>query len=311
MESEFLSPYEHCTLCPRSCGINRKEKRGFCEEGDVPYIVWAGLHKGEEGPISGENGSGMLFFRGCSLGCSTCQNKQISSQSEKNSFGRPYTIEKIVSTMLSLQKMGATTISFVTAEHFAPSVALAIRKAREQGLTIPTVFNTSGFISENTIKILLPYIDIWLWDTKTLSSKVASKYFGTASYPSEEEKSLSFLTSVVDSSKMESTYPRGIIVRHLVLPSHISESKEVIKNFALKYKDKCYFSLMYQFIPMDTKDEALLKKLTEEEVESLENLLYSYDIENGFVQELSETEEDWRPDFKRPNPFPSSFAKPL
>lgn len=308
---DVLSLYEKCTLCPHHCGVNRNEKFGFCKEGAVPNIVWTGLHKGEEAPVSGEHGSGMLFFRGCTLGCPTCQNIQISSNNGKSTLGTDYSIDGMARKMLSLQKSKAATISFVTAEHFAPSLVEAIKKARSMGLTIPTVFNTSGFMTCDTIDLLLPYIDIWLWDTKTLSSSVAKKYFGSKEYPGVEEASLSYLCSKVNSDEMESSYPKGIIVRHLVLPSHLEESKAVIRNFGEKYKDKCYFSLMYQFIPPTNADGDLLKPITKEDTEELEDLLFSLNIENGFIQELSENEEVWRPDFTRDNPFPSNFAKPI
>lgn len=306
-----LSLYENCTLCPHSCGVNRTQTLGFCNESNKPNIVWTGLHKGEEAPVSGENGSGMLFFRGCTLQCPTCQNIQISSNREKESLGRNYTIDQIVEKMLLIQNAGAATISFVTAEHFAPTVVEVVKLAKKHGLKIPTVFNTSGFMAVDTIKLLLPAIDIWLWDTKTLSPIIAEKYFGSKAYPEVEETGLSYLTSCIDSEKLDSDFPKGIIVRHLVLPGHIEESKAVIKNFAEKYKDKCYFSLMYQFIPPENAKGELLTSITKADTEELEDWLFSLDIENGFIQELSSNEELWRPNFTKSNPFPKDFAKAI
>lgn len=308
---DVLEFYKNCTLCPHKCNVDRNKEFGFCKESSTPIIVWCGLHKGEEAPISGEKGSGMLFFRGCTLGCPTCQNIQISDSTKKDDFGHPYTIEEMSRAMLSLQKMGASTISFVTSEHFVPSCIAAIKMARENGLFLPTVFNTSGFMTKDTVKLLLPYIDIWLWDTKTLSSSLSKKYFGSEKYPAVEEEALEFLCENVNSDLLSAPYPKGIIVRHLVLPSHIEESKEVIRNFAHRYKDKCYFSLMYQFISSDDMPNELKVKLTKKDTEELENLLFSLDIENGFIQELSDEEEIWRPNFKNKNPFPSSFATSL
>lgn len=306
-----LSLYENCTLCPHSCSVNRSQAFGFCKESSASNIVWIGLHKGEEAPISGENGSGMLFFRGCTLQCPTCQNIQISSNREKESLGRNYTIDQIAEKMLLLQNAGAATISFVTAEHFAPTVVETVKLARDQGLKIPTVFNTSGFMTVDTIKLLLPVIDIWLWDTKTLSPDIAERYFGSKAYPEVEEEGLSYLTSCIDSENLDSDFPKGIIVRHLVLPGHIEESKAVIRNFAEKYKDKCYFSLMYQFIPPENAKGELLASITKADTEELEDLLFSLDIENGFIQELSPNEELWRPNFSKRNPFPKDFAKTI
>ena len=303
--------YSSCTLCPRKCKVNRHSTFGFCREGATPTIAWYGLHKGEEYPISGEHGSGMLFFKGCSLGCSICQNNQISINSRSFTNYKLSSVEEMADMMINAQNQKAASISFVTAEHFAPHVVGAISTAREKGLVIPTVFNTSGFINKSTIDMLIPYIDIWLWDTKTLSPLVAKKYFGSELYPHSEEESLEYLCSLTDKSDMECKSPHGIIVRHLVLPHCIKESEEVIKNFAEKYKDKCYFSLMYQFIPPQNASEELKKRLTKEDAEYLENVLFENGIENGFIQELDNNEEIWRPDFNRSNPFPDGFATRL
>lgn len=291
--------------------MNRHERGGFCRENDTPTLAWCGLHKGEEYPISGENGSLMFFFKGCSLGCATCQNNQISIDSKEFKNYKTVSSKEIATLMMKAEDVKATSVSFVTAEHFVPHIIEAVSLAREMGFKKPTVFNTSGFMKKETIDLLLPYIDIWLWDTKTLSSTLAEKYFGSAMYPKCEEKALEYLTNKIEGSDFESSFPHGVIVRHLVLPSHIKESEDVVRNFAKKYKDKCYFSLMYQFIPPKNSSDELGTRLSETDTEYLQNILFSEGIENGFIQELCENEEVWRPDFNRKNPFPEGFATPL
>lgn len=284
---------------------------GFCKEGDTPTLAWCGLHKGEEYPISGENGSLMFFFKGCTLGCATCQNNQISIDSKEFKNYKTVSSKDIAMLMMRAEDVKATSVSFVTAEHFVPHIIKAVSIAREMGFKKTTVFNTSGFMKKETIDLLLPYIDIWLWDTKTLSQTLAEKYFGSAMYPKFEEEALEDLLSKIEKSEMETPYPHGVIVRHLVLPSHIKESEDVINNFAKKCKDKCYFSLMYQFIPPKNSSDELKTRLSKEDTERLENIVFESGIENGFIQELSENEEVWRPDFNRKNPFPEGFATPL
>lgn len=305
--------YKKCQLCPHQCSIDRTALSrlaptspatplSFCRESSTPHIAWIGLHKGEEYPISGKNGSGMFFFTGCTLLCPTCQNIQISDRNRDRMLGTYMTEQEVALKMLELQSKGAETISFVTAEHFAPSVVEAVKIARDKGLKIKTVFNTSGYMKKETIELLLPFIDIWLWDMKTLSNNIAKKYFGMENYPEIEEEGLKCLVH----NKAD------VIVRHLVLPSYIAESIDVIKHFGKYYKDDCAFSLMYQFIPpKNTNDANLLKTLTSEDIELLENTVYDCGIENGFIQEKDDNEEVWRPDFTRINPFPSNFATPL
>lgn len=204
--------------------------------------------------------------------------------------------------MLTLQNNGAATISFVTAEHFAPSVIKSIIIAREKGLKLKTVFNTSGYMKRDTIKLLNPYIDIWLWDMKTLSPLIAEKYFGFKNYPEIEEEGIRCLQAL----------KADAIVRHLVIPAFIDESIDVINHFDAHYKDSFAFSLMYQFLPpKDTRDEALLKPLTNDDLERIKDALYSTEIENGFEQDPDPNEEQWRPNFKNLNPFPESFARAI
>ena len=294
--------YLNCHLCPRECGVNRVLKKGYCGEPDTPHVAWIGLHKGEEEPVSGENGSGMFFFTGCTLGCPTCQNIQISNSFRDKTLGKFLSSDEIAKYMLLLEKKGANTISFVTAEHFAPSVAESVKIARSNGLKIKTVFNTSGFMKRSTIEFLLPYVDIWLWDMKTLSPFIAKSYFGLENYPKVEEEGIKVLVN----------NNADVIVRHLVLPSFIKESIDVIKHFGKNYKNNCAFSLMYQFIPpKSTTDKKILKKLTPTDIEFLENTVFDEGIENGYIQEMSENEEIWQPDFKKSNPFPDGFAIPL
>lgn len=286
--------YSNCHLCPRECGVDRYNHIGFCREKAIPRIAWCGLHKGEEGPISGDNGSGMFFFTGCTLGCKYCQNYQISLENDKFDSSVELDEDTAVRLCWELKNMGANTISFVTAEHFAPFVVNLIKKLKKDGFALPFVLNTSGFIGVSTISMLIGLIDIWLWDTKTHSKRVASEFCGCEGYVEVEKKGLDYLCKNDKNSL--------IIVRHLVLPGSEKESAECIKDFE-KYKGRCAFSLMGQFI--SPKDPSLIVK--ENEYNFVKKVLFSTDIEDGFIQELGD-EGSWIPDFYKKNPFPHNFA---
>ena len=295
--------YSSCTLCPRMCRVDRNlGQMGFCRETSNVYLAWSGLHKGEEPFISGENGSGMFFFRGCSLSCRYCQNYQIST--DKTKFKCPQIdLETAKKLCLEMQNDGANTISFVTAEHYAPFVAELIKSLKADGFSLPFVFNTSGWISVSCIDLLLPYIDIWLWDTKANNKNTSSLFCGDSRYGEEEKKSFIHLYNNIKEFDLQNTN-KGIIVRHLVLPGCIDDAKDVIRGFS-KYKDKCYFSLMKQFVYTDGNAH---EKIDMSSYDELDKLLFSLDIENGFIQETSAKEEEWLPDFTKDNPFPAEYA---
>ena len=316
----MLTAYAKCLMCPRKCSVDRRIRsdgsfqKGFCGESEKAYLAWAGLHRGEEAMVSGEKGSGMLFFRGCSLGCPTCQNVQISLTGSAGNKADGIRFLQVDDAMLcelawNMKDMGAHTISFVTAEHFVPLVVLTCAELRKQGFDLPFVFNTSGWICEDSIRDLFPFIDIWLWDTKTHDKAVAAEFFSTAGYPEAESRSFAALISLLDAAGEG----KNVIVRHLMVPGHIESTIGVIKDFAI-FKDKCLFSLMTQYMDVNgvapETFDAHCRKVSASEIKRAERALGTHGIERGWIQEPDDGAVDWKPDFTRSNPFPEVFAAP-
>ena len=173
--------YSSCTLCPNLCSVDRRKTLGICRQSDKVRIAWSGLHRGEEPPITGEKGSGMIFFTGCPLHCQFCQNRQISGSDGMN-LGIEITDEELAGLMLSLQKDGAATLNLVTGTHFIPSIINALKIAESSGFSLPVVWNSSGYESVEALAMIDDYIDIYLLDCKTLSRNTASKWCGKARY---------------------------------------------------------------------------------------------------------------------------------
>lgn len=292
-----------CNLCNRNCNVDRDIKKGVCGESNTIRVSYCGLHKGEEPPITGENGSGMIFFTGCSLHCKYCQNYQIS---QKDGFGINISIEELSQIMLSMQNdQKAHTINLVTASHFTLQVVQAIILAKEKGLSIPIVYNTSGYEKVETLKLIDPYIDLYLIDLKTLDENVAKIYCGSKDYPVVVKKALDFIFSSNRKTYEKDSYLYGTLVRHLMFPNTLKETKDVIKWFS-KYKDKAYLSVMVQFIPPLQNFD--FEKVSEKEYNQIVELLTDLDIDNGFIQEEGD-EVLWIPDFRQTEPFPHPFSK--
>jgi putative pyruvate formate lyase activating enzyme len=301
--------YRSCTLCPRQCGVDRiAGERGLCGEGAEMRVAVAVLHKGEEPPISGEKGSGTIFFSGCALGCSFCQNRQIS----REAYGRAVSPFGLMDIILRLQDAGARTINMVTADHFAPQVVSALILAREKGLSIPVVWNSSGYLNCSTLDLLADHVDIHLPDLKTLSPELASRLFSAPDYPEIAKRALSRMADSHPLHYRDGKLQGGVIVRHLVLPGSMQESREVLHWYSRNLAGRCLLSLMVQYVDIDTPAES--GTLSRRDHEELMELLDELGIEEGFIQDPEDDpagEAAWIPDFTRRNPFPPSFAQPL
>ncbi len=300
------SEYSNCRLCPNMCQCDRTNgKKGSCGETDKVRIAWVGLHKGEEPPVSGENGSGMVFFTGCPLHCAYCQNNQISGSRGEN-YGIEVSIEELSELYLSLEKNGAASLNFVTGTHFIPSIIESLNIARKKGLKLKTVWNSSGYESVDALESIDKYIDLYLLDYKTRNRKVASTFCG-------KEKYVDCIDSVFDFVKRTKPHTdldklEGVLLRHLVFPGEIEATKEVLRIYSQKYKTSFALSLMFQFVC--PYDEAIFPKLTDEEYDQLLDYLVELGVEEGFIQERSDEEILWIPDFSKDIPFPESFATP-
>lgn len=305
--------YEHCTLCPRNCCVNRlKGRTGFCGESADLRIAWAGIHYGEEPVITGENGSGTIFFTGCTLQCTFCQNYQLSGSGK----GSIVTAGELSDIMLGLEKMNAGNINLVTGTHFIPHIVDAVGMARKNGLGIPVVWNTSGFEKEESLILLKNTVDIFLTDLKSLSVEASLKLFKAALYPEIAVKAAGSMIDMKPLKMHDKRLAGGVIVRHLVIPGTLESTYDILKLFKNRWYKRAVLSLMFQFIPVDmhrgTKgaEAGISEMLSAGEYGTVTDYLFELEIDDGFMQEFSESEE-WMPDFNRYNPFPDDMAKPL
>ena len=292
-----IDHYALCTLCPRSCAINRHKNNGYCSATDELKIGRAALHFWEEPCVSGTRGSGTVFFSGCSLKCCYCQNYNLGRGRE----GIITNEEKLSKMFLKLQSQGAHNINLVTAEHYAPSVRQAVLSSKEQGLVIPVILNSSGYISLQTIELLKDVIDVYLFDFKYMNEVLAENYSRAKNYPDVAKKALKRITelkpeTVIDS---EGIIQSGVIVRHLCLPGCAEDSKNVIKYVFDNYKDSIILSIMSQYTPFVKKlrFENLKRKLTESEYDSIIDYCLEIGIEDAYIQDGKAAEESFIPNF--------------
>jgi putative pyruvate formate lyase activating enzyme len=267
-----------------------------------------GLHRGEEPPVSGEHGSGTIFFCGCPLHCAYCQNCQISA-ARSEVPGIPVSVAELADLMLDLQKLGAANLNMVTGTHFIPSIIQSLNLGRAKGLTLPVVWNSSGYESLEGLALIDPYVALYLIDVKTLDAEVAARFCGTARYVKEIGAVMDFLFKRVRRTRLNSQGElTGILVRHLLFPGTLDATKQFLGWFATHARKQAWLSLMVQFVPPLGDDT--LPEITSEAYDELIDLLETLEIEDGFVQELADN-IPWIPDFTRDNPFPDSFADPL
>lgn len=339
--------YEACRLCPRKCGTNRHEQTGFCGFGDASAVASAVLHFGEEPPVSGEGGSGTIFFSGCPLGCPYCQNWQISQGeiksaglqnsilhnkiTEKNPpfpdthtktypthhhknvqtgyLGRTVNPDEFSRICLELQNRGAENINLVTGTHFIPSIRQGLELAQKAGLSIPIVWNTSGYERSEMLAVLDPLIDIYLTDVKTLDKGTASRFCGANNYPETAVEAVSWMMDkkALQFSETTQELEQGVIVRHLLFPGELKSTEQFLRWFSREAKDKALLSMMFQFEDPRSQGTAVWD---ESSYDRIMELLTELEIEEGFVQEAGD-DSLWIPDFRRRNPFPREFARPV
>jgi len=289
---------ENCTLCPHKCGINRIEgHQGRCKCDNKLKIALASLHMFEEPCISGENGSGTVFFSNCNLNCIYCQNYEISSLGK----GKEITVEHLAKIFLKQQKKGAHNINLVTPTMYVLQIIEALKIAKSKGLNIPIVYNSNGYENIETLKLLNGYIDIYLPDLKYYSNKLSKKYSNVDNYFEIATKAIKEMYNQVGKAKFDENglIKKGVIIRHLVLPNHLQNTKNILKWIKENMPDDIYVSIMAQYFPTykAKEDNLINRKLNKKEYNEVLNYLYSLDLENGYVQELGEHEEEYVPDF--------------
>ena len=289
--------YNSCELCPRKCHINRNTTKGICSNTSTLKVARSALHYFEEPSISGTNGSGTIFFSGCNLKCCYCQNKEISN----DNFGINISVERLSELMLELQAKKASNINLVTPTHFVPSIIEAIKLARKKGLSIPIVYNTSGYESVATIKLLAGYIDIYLTDFKYFDNKLGEdlskvkNYFEIASLALEEMYKQVGINKFASNCMMT----KGIIVRCLVLPTKGTDTKKIINYLYKKYQDNIYLSIMNQYTPVNHSDTFtfLNDKVSDKEYDDIINYALDLGVKNAYIQEGETQDESFIPPF--------------
>lgn len=287
-----------CMLCPRECGARRAAgERGYCGMPEEPVVARAALHHWEEPCISGEEGSGTVFFSGCTLRCVFCQNHEIAA----GRVGKQVTTERLSEIFLELQEQKANNINLVTAEHFLPAVIPAIRMAKEQGLRIPVVYNTGGYEKPETVRALQGLVDIWLPDHKYRDQRLASAYSHAPDYPVWADLALQEMVRQAGEPAFDGRgmMTKGVIVRHLVLPGCVGDSKDVLEYLWDHFGRKIYVSIMSQYTPLPhvAAYPELNRKVTREEYEEVVDYARFLGMDQVYIQEGECAMESFIPAF--------------
>ena len=288
----------NCTLCPRDCRVDRTQgQAGYCHMSDQLVVSRAALHLWEEPCISGAEGSGTVFFSGCALGCVYCQNYNIA----RGLTGKEITTGRLAEIFLELKQKQANNINLVTPGHFIPQIIEAIQAAKEQGLNLPIVYNSSGYEKAETLKQLEGYISVYLPDLKYMDPKPASLYSNCPYYFDYAAPSIKEMVRQVGEPRFDDRgiMIRGVIVRHLTLPGYLEDSKRIIKYLYETYGDTIYISIMNQYTPMPgvAQYPEINCKITDEEYEELIEYAIELGVENGFIQEGETASESFIPEF--------------
>ena len=289
---------EKCELCPHRCKVNRnKNQIGRCKATNKIKLGLYSVHNFEEPCISGEKGSGTVFFSNCNFNCVYCQNYEISQQGK----GKEITIEELAKIFLKQQEKDVENINLVTPTSYVPQIIEALKIAKSKGLKLPIVYNTNGYENIETLKMLEGYIDIYLPDLKYAEDDLGKKYSKIDNYFEIATKAIKEMEKQVGIAELNENgvMKKGMIVRHLVLPGHFENSKKVLKWMNENLNKEIYISVMAQYFPTyKAKTEEyseINRKLTTEEWEEIENYIDGLDFENGFIQELGEHEEEYVP----------------
>ena len=289
--------YEKCNLCPRQCGVNRKIRQGACGVfGSKIRVGRAMLHKWEEPCISGANGSGAIFFSGCSLGCIYCQNQSLSRQKT----GVDITVRQLTDVMLRLQDEGAHNINFVTPTHYVPDLLAATHSAAAEGFHLPIVYNTSGYETPQTVRALQGTVDIFLTDFKYFDNLWAQRYSGVSDYVEYAKAALAQMVRQTGRAEFDQNglMRRGVIVRHLMLPGHTRDSEQVLRYLRATYGDDIYISLLNQYTPLSSlKYENLNRTISPRMYERMVDFACMLGIKNGFIQQEGTQKESFIPSF--------------
>ncbi|MDY3939876.1 MAG: radical SAM protein [Spirochaetia bacterium] len=315
--SDSFEVYAYCRLCPRNCAVNRFSAAGYCGETGAMRIAWSGLHFGEEPPVSAVDGSGTVFFSGCNLGCVYCQNRQIS---RPQAPGTVFTVDEAAALFLRLQAAGAENINLVTGTPHLPSVIAALRQAKSDGLSVPVVWNCSGYETIEAVDALNEVIDIYLPDMKTADAANSRRYLRVPDYPETAAAAIDRMcrakppvTVPLFNDRLGFEHPlmkQGVIIRHLALPGETADSLKVMHIYETRWRPLgALFSLITDYLPSSDLTAPLDRRLTASEADSLRRIFSEREWDDCFFQEPETDADDWRPDFTRKEPFPAGFSR--
>ncbi len=291
---------EQCMLCPHNCKVNRLNGQiGRCKCNDKIKVALVSLHKFEEPCISGNNGSGTIFFSNCNLRCMFCQNYEISHLGK----GKEVTVEELADMFINQQKRGAHNINLVTPTMYVIQIIEAIKIAKGRGLNIPIIYNTNSYENVETIKMLEGYIDVYLPDLKYFSNDLCAKYSKVNNYFENATKAIKEMYSQVGAPEFDENgmIKKGVIIRHLILPNYMQNTKNILKWIKENIPDDVYVSIMSQYFPTykANEDNRINRKLTKKEYKTIEDYMYMIDLKNGYMQDYvdDENEEKYVPEF--------------
>jgi len=313
IEGKYLSEYNSCMLCPRKCGVNRNEAPGYCREKSDLHVARAALHMWEEPCISGTNGSGTVFFSGCNMGCVFCQNRAIS----RGQVGKYITADRLVDIFFELEDKGANNINLVTGDMFIPTIRVAIERARNRGIGIPFLFNTSSYLTLDSVRSLDGLIDIYLPDMKYIREEDAVRYSAAIGYVESAKAAIDEMVRqcpecifederVCDRPSEQSPaydhaaiMKKGVVVRHLLMPGMLIQAKLIVKYLYDKYGDKIYVSLMNQYTPGGNLKNfpEIDRKVSGRDYDSLIEYAARIGLVNGFMQVGETAQESFIPSF--------------
>lgn len=302
----------NCKLCPRACDVDREKQVGYCGMGNLPVVARAALHMWEEPVISGTSGSGTVFFSGCSLGCVFCQNHNIAL----GKAGKEISLERLVEIFFELEEKGANNINLVTPGHFIYGISQALIRAKKQGLKLPVVYNTGSYENVEALKQMDGLVDVYLPDFKYFSPEIARRYANAPDYFEIAARAISEMYRQVgkpvfceegnQEKIMEYTgeeehivMKKGMIIRHLLLPEQVEDSKHIIRYLHETYGDKIYLSIMNQYTPRSglEKFPELQRKITVEEYDAVVDYALDIGVTSGFIQEGDTAKESFIPEF--------------
>ena len=299
----MLQAYTKCVLCPRGCQVNREaDQMGVCRVSSKLKVARAALHFWEETCISGTNGSGAVFFSGCSMHCVFCQNREIAN----GIVGKEIERERLRDIFLELQDQGANNINLVTPGHYVPHIVWAVEQARSQGLSIPIVYNTSGYEKVDTLKQLEGIVDVYLPDFKYWEPQAAKKYSNAPDYPEVARAAIAEMVRqrptvefIFNKEQNVDLIQKGVIVRQLLLPGQFKDAKRIVKYLHETYGNQIYLSLMSQYTPLAhvEKYPELNRKVDRRTYERYIDYAIEIGVENGFIQEEDVAEESFIPRF--------------